>query len=109
MKSSEHWSVTTTTKYIKKLTGNLQNAFKTELQLALDRVNTKKKDLNYVLDSDKRDCDEMNTIAKLFVLLAICCCFAIVISGAGFINSIFAITQTRRDQVRPWCIQGVVL
>ena len=41
----------------------------------------------------------MNTIAKLFILLAICCCFAIVISIAGIIDGILGIMQMRRDQV----------
>ena len=30
----------------------------------------------------------MNTIGKLFILLAICCCFAIVISIAGIIDEV---------------------
>jgi hypothetical protein len=52
-----------------------------------------------VADPDKRDCDEMNTIAKLFILVAICCCFAIVISIAGVIDGILGVRQMRRDQV----------
>ncbi|CAB4011298.1 uncharacterized protein LOC110254456 [Paramuricea clavata] len=50
-------------------------------------------------DSDKRDCDEMNTIAKLFIMLAICCCFAIVISIAGIIDGILGVRQMKRDQI----------
>jgi hypothetical protein len=41
----------------------------------------------------------MNTIAKLFILVAICCCFAIVISIAGVIDGILGVRQMRRDQV----------
>ena len=50
-------------------------------------------------DSGKRDCDDMNTIAKLFILLAICCCFAIVISIAGIIDAFLGVRRMRRDQI----------
>ena len=45
----------------------------------------------------------MNTIGKLFILLAICCCFAIVISIAGIIDGILGVRQMKRDQVSDSC------
>ncbi|XP_046841321.1 uncharacterized protein LOC124435428 [Xenia sp. Carnegie-2017] len=49
--------------------------------------------------SDTRDCDDMNAIARIFVMLAICCCFAIVISIAGVIDGILAVKQMKKDQI----------
>ena len=50
----------------------------------------------------------MNTIGKLFILLATCCCFAIVISIAGIIDGILGVRQMKRDQVSDSC-NGIMM
>ena len=50
----------------------------------------------------------MTTIGKLFILLAICCCFAIVISITGIIDGILEVRQMRRDQVSDSC-NGIMM
>ena len=48
----------------------------------------------------------MNTIGRLFILLAICCCFAIVISIAGIVDGFMGVRQMRRDQVSNGDVDG---
>ena len=42
----------------------------------------------------------MNTIARLFILQAICCVFAAVISIGGVIDGILGVLKMERDAVR---------
>lgn len=58
--------------------------------------------MSSILGFDIRDCDDMNAIARIFVMLAICCCFAIVISIAGVIDGILGVKQMKKDQVCIW-------
>lgn len=64
----------------------------------------------FISGTEKRDCDDMNTIARFFLLQAISLCFAIVISVGGIVDGILGIRKMKKDEVREfkktWNPQG---